>query len=99
MITATSRGSVITQDWGIRTIAAVAARDRALRGPLLRYLFAFTARCMARDVPKHAASISIAVDGRQRDRFVAVLRARERDLTRAQLSRLKKVYARDLTAD
>jgi len=95
VIAATSRGSVITQDWGIRTIAAVAARDPALRDRLLRYLFAFIARCAPRDVPKHAASISIAVDGRQRGRFVAVLRARERELTRAQLSRLRKVY-RDL---
>jgi hypothetical protein len=92
VIRANDAGSVITQDWGIRVLAAVAARDPAYARRLFPYLLRFLETCSPRDVPKHAESILPAVTAANREQFMAVLRHRETDLKPSQAARLRRVF-------
>lgn len=91
---ANDAGSVITQDWGIRVLAAVASAKALYERKLFPYLLAFLERCIPRDVPKHAESILVAVNDRNKDAFLRVLKVREKHLKPTQMTRLRKVYKR-----
>jgi hypothetical protein len=57
---------------------------------LFPVLMAQLRKCVPRDVPMHAESIRCAVDPAHRAEFLAVLKARQKELTPSQLARLKK---------
>jgi hypothetical protein len=92
VIRANDAGSVITQDWGIRVLTAVAAHDPTYAQRLFPYLLQFLEACIPRDLPKHTESILPAVTAANRDRFLTVLRAREAELKPSQAARLRRVY-------
>ncbi len=89
---ANDAGSVITQDWGIRVLAAVSSERKRYEQKIFPYLLAFLKQCSPRDVPKHAESIAVAVNSDNKDRFRKVLTARERELKPSQKGRVKRLY-------
>jgi len=88
---AVDAGSVITKDNGIKALAVVASTSPARRKTLMPYLLNQLATCRPKDVPQYAEKIAVAVDASQRTAFSAVLEKRMRDMTGAQVVRVKKV--------
>jgi hypothetical protein len=91
VIDAVNYGTVITEVWGVRTLARVAAADGAYGQRLFPLLMKYLEACLPRDVPIHAESILPAVDVRRRDEYLAILESRKPEMTASQLVRLKKV--------
>jgi hypothetical protein len=75
-------GSVITVVWGVKTIA---------RNKLFPVLLAQLQKCIPRDVPVHAESISVTVDKNLLVPFLNVLEKRKPELTSSQFARLNRV--------
>ena len=88
---ATTNGSVITQDWGVRVLAAVAAADDRYHKGIFPYLLDFLKNCRPKDVPRHAESIQVAMTPASSARFRAVLESHRPDLKPAQLKRVDKL--------
>ena len=93
IIRATETGSVITQDWGIRVLASLAAKDSTAAKRIFPYLTQFLQKCPAKDVPRHAESILPAVNATNRDAILAVLDARQAALKPAQAKRVTKLIS------
>ena len=91
VIQAVDYGTVITEVWGIKTLARVAAADSAYGQRLFPLLMKYLEVCVPRDVPIHAESILPAVDVRRRDEYLAILESRKAEMTASQLVRLTKV--------
>lgn len=87
----TETGSVITQDWGIRVLAAVSTHDSAYEARIFPFLLNFLEQCRPKDVPAHAESCQVAVNAGNQAQMVAVLEARLPTLTPAQAKRVTKV--------
>jgi hypothetical protein len=94
VIAAVDYGTVITEVWGIKTLARVAAADGAYSERLFPLLMNYLKVCLPRDVPMHAESILPAVDAGRKDEYLAVLEARKPELTASQLVRLNKIMRR-----
>jgi len=92
VIAANEKGSVITQDWGIRVLATVSASDRVYEKKLYPYLLNFLKKCISRDVPKHAESIFAAVNGANKEEFIAVLEERQKQLAPSQMTKIRKLF-------
>ncbi len=88
---AIENGSVITQDNGIKTLAALAAQKEEYRQVLFPYLLAHLKTCRPKDVPQRAESIFPVVDARNRTEFIPVLEIRLEELSAAQAARLNKL--------
>jgi hypothetical protein len=88
---ATEQGSVITQDWGVRVLALVAAADGDAAAEISPFLLRFLANCPAKDVPRHAASVVVATNAANRQQLIDVLEARQSELSPAQLKRLQPI--------
>jgi hypothetical protein len=91
VITAVDYGTVITEVWGIKTLARVAAADAAYSQRLFPLLMNYLKVCLPRDVPMHAESIVPAVNAGHKDETLAVLEARKTEMTASQLTRLNRV--------
>lgn len=91
VIRITESGTVITQLWGVRALAKVAAADDRYREKIFPYLLKQIRVCIPRDVPTHAGSILCAVDQKNKGELLSILEARRGELTPAQLTRFKKV--------
>lgn len=91
VIRVVEHGTVITVVWGIRVLAAVAAVDKKYSQKLFPILLAQLQKCIPRDVPTHAESMLCAVDANNQQEFLAVLTARQPEMSASQLVRLKKV--------
>lgn len=87
----TEKGSAITQDWGIRVLATVSAQDRAYQERIFPFLIRFLERCPPKDLPRHAESTLVAVDGRNKAALQAVLDGRTGGLKPAQRKRVEQV--------
>ena len=88
---ATTNGSVITQDWGVRVLAAIAATDTHYHESIFPYLLDFLKNCRPKDVPRHAESIMVAVTPASSDQFRDVLENHRPNLKPAQLKRVDKL--------
>ena len=53
IIHTTGTGSVITQDWGIRVLATLSAKDSTSAKHIFPFLMQFLQNCPAKDVPRH----------------------------------------------
>jgi hypothetical protein len=88
---AIERGSVITVDNGIKTLARIAASDKdygiAIFPALLRHLDT----CRAKDLPQHAESIAVAVNAGNKHAFIAAIDQRLASMPAARAARLRKV--------
>jgi hypothetical protein len=86
-----ARGSVITKDNGIKTLARVASTSREYGEAIFPFLLEQLERCRAKSVPQYAESISVAVTPDNRDRYLGVLDERFDTLSDAQQRRVKKL--------
>lgn len=90
VIRATERGSVITQDWGIRVLAAVAA-DPDYAARIFPFLLDFLKRCPPKDLARHAESVQPVVGDAYRRAVIDLLESRGAALKPAQAKRVQKV--------
>lgn len=88
---AMERGSVITVDAGVTTLARLAASNDERRREILPYLFKHLQTCRPKDVPQHAEKIAEAVSTQERETFLAILHKRIEDMNPTQAKRLNKV--------
>jgi hypothetical protein len=84
-------GSVITKDCGVRILALVAAQNESYRREIFPYLLNHLATCRPKDVPQHSEKSLPAVDGQNKTGFIALLEKRSADLSKSELTRVKKV--------
>lgn len=91
IIQATDKGSVITQDWGIRVLATLSAKDQAAAKKILPFLTQFLQNCPAKDVPRHVESIFPAVNTTNKKPILEVLEKRLSDLKPPQAKRVAKL--------
>lgn len=85
------KGSVITVDNGVKTLALVAAGNDARRKKIFPYLLRHLETCRPKDVPQHSEKIVVAVNAKNRDEFIQVLEKRMVDMTGSQVTRVKRV--------
>jgi hypothetical protein len=91
VINAVVNGTVISQVWGIRALAQVAAADQKYKQKIFPILLSQIRGCLPRDVPTHAESILVAVDQKNKKELMNLLESRRAELTPAQLTRFRKV--------
>jgi hypothetical protein len=90
VIDTVEHGSVITVVWGVRALARVAAANNAYSARIFPVLLKQLQTCIPRDVPTHAESMVCAVNETNKSQFMAVLTARQPELTPSQLARLRR---------
>ena len=88
---AMERGSVITVDAGVLTLAKLATTSDERRREIFPYLLQHLQTCRPKDVPQHAEKTAIAVDASNKAEFIATLERRLSDLSPSQSSRIRKV--------
>ncbi len=88
---AVETGSVITQDNGIAVLAAIASKGREYRKRIFPFLLKHLETCRPRDIPQHSEKSLPAVDARNKESFIKVLRKRSGLLSTPQLKRVTKV--------
>lgn len=88
---ATDQGSAITQDWGVRVLAVVAAQDKSYEARIFPFLTGFLRRCPPKDLPRHAESVLVAVDAENRADILAILERRKTSLNAAPAKRVEAV--------
>lgn len=88
---ATRDGSVITQDNGIRTLAALAAGSERRAARIRPFLLGHLRDCRAKDVPQRAESARPAFAPAAAPQLAALLRERLPELTPRQAARVGKV--------
>ena len=82
---------MITQDGGIKVLAAIAAQRADARQALLPTLLDFLQSCRPKDLPRQAEAVEPAVDDDHRQQFLGLLNSRLPELKESQFKRLKKV--------
>lgn len=90
VIRAVEGGTLITVVWGVKVLAVVAGKERRFRAKSLPVLKRVLSSCLPRDVPMHAESILKAIDVADRKPFLAILAARQAELSVAQAGRLRR---------
>ena len=85
------KGSVITVDNGVKTLALVAAGNETRRKKIFPYLLRHLETCRPKDVPQHAEKIVVAVNAKNKGEFIKVLEKRMADMTGSQVARVKRV--------
>jgi hypothetical protein len=88
---AMEKGSVITVDNGVKTLALIAAARDDYNKVLFPYLLEHLRTCRPKEVPQHAESTLVAGNRANQAAFIQVLEARLDHATDAQQKRLKKV--------
>jgi hypothetical protein len=73
------RGSVITVDNGVKTLARVAATKPRYAEHLFPYLLNHLKTCREKDVPQHAEHVLAAVNAGNKDAYIAVITRRLSD--------------------
>lgn len=91
IIKAVEKGSVITVDGGVMTLAGIAAKDAEYNRELFPYLLNLLKTCRPKSVPQYAEKIMVAVNASNRDEFITVLEKRQEDMIPSQAARIKKV--------
>jgi hypothetical protein len=85
------RGSVITVDNGVKTLALVAAAKSRYAEQLYPYLLNHLKTCREKDVPQHAEHVLAAVNAGNKDAYIAVITRRLTDAPASRAARLRKV--------
>ena len=85
------KGSVITKDNGIKTLAKVASTSTEYKKVIIPYLMEQLRSCRSKSVPQYAESIRCAVDLDNQDQYLSILNERFDALSAAQQRRVKKL--------
>lgn len=89
---AMKKGSVITRDNGIRTLARAASASEECNQAIFPFLIEHLESCRTKSIPQHSESILVAVKSADNEQqFVAVLNTRMDELKPSQLTRVRKV--------
>jgi hypothetical protein len=91
VVDAVDRGSVITIDAGVRTLAIVASKDPLYEERLQPMLFGIMRDCAAKRVPSFAEDVSVMVNDGNVDEFLSIVTGRYDELSTPQSKRLGKV--------
>ena len=92
IIEATSTGSVITQDWGVRVLSVLSASNQDYANRVYPFLLNFLKDCKPKDVPRHAESIIVGTTtDAQKSQLKHVLEQHQPYLKPSQLKRVNKV--------
>lgn len=88
----TETGSVITQDWGIRVLAIVAAVKEQHSARIFPFLIDFLKQCRPKDVARHAESVVVAANtSTTRRQLKSVLENRLSHLKSSPRKRVERV--------
>ena len=85
------KGSVITQDNGIKTLAKVASTSSDYRQVIFPFLMEQLENCRSKSLPQYAESIRITINSENQEQYLKVLNERYETLSTAQQRRLKKL--------
>lgn len=91
VISAIREGSVITIDNGVKVLAYVAAASPDFERELLPFLIDHLKRCRTKEVPQHAESIMVCVNGGNKEQFETVLKDRMTEMMPSQAVRIKRL--------
>lgn len=92
IIETTENGSVITQDWGMRVLAALSAVNEDYASHIFPFLIHFLEGCKSKDVPRHAESIVMAATTPSTKAGLhRVLEQHQPNLKPSQLKRVNKL--------
>ena len=91
ILRAIEKGSVITIDNGIKTLAKVASQKSDYRRELCPYLLGHLAKCRPKDVPQRAEKIVVAIDAANKQDFIDAVENRIPYMKPSQVKRLQKV--------
>jgi hypothetical protein len=84
----TENGSAITQDWGVRVMAAISAQDTDYEKRIFPFLLNFLRQARPKDLPRHAESVLVAVNKGNRNELLSLLNTRKSSLKPAQAKRI-----------
>jgi len=85
------KGSVITKDNGIKTLAKVASTSAEYEGVIVPYLMEQLRRCRSKSVPQYAESIRVTVNLDNQEQYLSILNERLDALSVAQQRRVTKL--------
>ena len=85
-----NKGSIITMDNGIKTLALVASTNSSYNQKIFPYLLEHLATCRPKEVPQHAEKTLPAVNSDNKKVFIVVLEKRMEDMNGSQMARIKK---------
>jgi hypothetical protein len=91
IISAMREGSVITVDNGVKVLAYVAAARSDFEQELFPFLIDHLKRCRTKEVPQHAESIMVCVNGDNKEEFENVLKERITEMIPSQVVRIKRL--------
>jgi hypothetical protein len=86
-----NKGSVITMDNGIKTLALVASQNDEYRQVIFPTLLDHLKTCRPKEVPQHAEKSLPAVTAGDKSDFIRVLEKRLEEMTASQATRVKKI--------
>jgi hypothetical protein len=86
-----NKGSVITMDNGIKTLALVASQNDEYRQVIFPTLLDHLKTCRPKEVPQHAEKSLSAVTAGDKSDFIRVLEKRLEEMTASQATRVKKI--------
>lgn len=89
---AIKKGSVITVDKGVLTLAKLAKVSKDNNEIIFPYLLEHLENCRTKELPQHAESTLMAVTDENKESFLKVLRKKDVYLTPPQLKRIQKIY-------
>ncbi len=91
IIAVIEKGSVITQDNGIKTLARAAAAKPEHNSLVFPHLIDQLNNCRPKSLPQYAESILVAVNPDNQTQYLAVLNKRLNELSAAQGKRVNKI--------
>jgi hypothetical protein len=91
MVKVIEKGSVITKDNGIKTLARVASTSSEYKAVIMPYLMGQLRSCRSKSVPQYAESIRRAIDSDNQEQYLSILKERFDELSAAQQRRVKKL--------
>jgi hypothetical protein len=86
-----NKGSVITMDNGIKTLALVASQNDEYQQVIFPTLLDHLKTCRPKEVPQHAEKSLSAVTAGDKSDFIRVLEKRLEEMTASQATRVKKI--------
>ncbi len=91
IIHAVTKGSVITRDSGVKTLAVIGSVCEEYRKDVFPFLMDLLKTCRPKDVARYAETMLAAVDINRCDEFIHLLQKRILSLTDSQVRRIRKV--------
>ncbi len=85
------KGSVITKDNGIKTLAKVASTSTEYEEVIVPYLMEQLRICSSKSIPQYAESIRVAINLDNQEQYLSILNERLDSLSAAQQRRVKKL--------